>query len=97
MKVFKIIFPFFLSCFLCFSCNNDTKTAGDDIATDTTSTNPTESAEDYHPDQRQKIPVTDSSNIIGTDSIGASESTPNTGTVKTLNDKKGTKDTIKKQ
>jgi len=34
---------------------------------------------------------------VGTDTIGASESTPNTGTEKSANDKKGTKDTTKKQ
>ena len=47
--------------------------------------------------KRQEIPATDSSNVIGTDTIGASESTPNTGTVKSANDQKGAKDTTQKQ
>jgi hypothetical protein len=74
MKLYKSIFPFLMSCFLCFSCNSNNTTASDSSATDTTSTNPTGNAEDYHPDQRQEIPATDSSNVIGTDSIGASDS-----------------------
>jgi len=94
MKPHKSIFAFLLACSLCFGCNND-KTGGNSVV-DTTSTNPTSNAEDYHPDQSQEIPATDSSNVIGTDTVNASESTPNTGTVKSANAKKGAKDTIKK-
>ena len=96
MKLPKFIFPFLLSCLVWSACNNG-NTATDTSATDTTSTNPTGNAEDYHPDQRQEIPATDSSNVIGTDTIGASEATPNTGTVKSANDQKGAKDTTQKQ
>jgi len=96
MKLHKSIFPLLMSSVLCFGCNSNNTTATNSSATDTTSTNPTGNAEDYHPDQRQEIPATDSSNVIGTDTIGASESTPNTGTVKSANDKKGAKDSTKK-
>lgn len=97
MKAHTFIFSVLLSCFFLLSCNGNNKEGGDNPVLDSTSTNPTKNAEDYHPDQTQEIPRTDSSNIIGTDSVGGSESTPNTGTVKTYNTKKGTKDTIKKQ
>jgi len=94
MKLQTFILPFLLSCLVYYGCNNNTSTS-DSSATDTTSTNATENAEDYHPDQRQHIPATDSSNVVGTDTMSASEATPNTGTVKSANDKKGTKDTTK--
>jgi len=74
MKPHRSIFPFLLGCFLWFSCNNST-TTGDNSAVDTTSTNPTSNAEDYHPDQRQEIPATDSSNVIGTDTIATKDTT----------------------
>ena len=79
MKLHTLILPFLLSCLVYAGCNNNNTTT-DTSATDTTSTNPTENAEDYHPDQRQSIPATDSSNVVGTDTIGASGA-------------KGTKDT----
>jgi len=94
MKLQTLILPFLLSCLAYSGCNNNTSSA-DSSAIDTTSTNPTENAEDYHPDQRQHIPATDSSNVVGTDTISASEATPITGTVKSANDKKGAKDTTK--
>ena len=93
MKAIKIL-PFLLSSLLFFSCNNN-KTETQNPATDTTSSNPTTNASDYHPDERQHIPVTDSSNTIGTDTVNASESTPNTGTNKSYNDAKGNKDSSK--
>ena len=96
MKLPKSIPTILFAGFMLFSCNNN-KAAGENPVSDTTGTNTTSNAEDYHPDQRQEIPVTDSSNVVGTDSIAASESTPNTGTVKDLNAKKGTKDTTHKQ
>ena len=72
MKTYKSILPaVLLSSFLFFSCNND-KTDSSSTELDSTSTNPTNDAADYHPDQTQEIPRTDSSNIIGTDSIGDS-------------------------
>ncbi|HYK46443.1 MAG TPA: hypothetical protein VEV83_14795 [Parafilimonas sp.] len=94
MKLPTLILPYVLSCLVYCGCNNNTSTS-DSAATDTTSTNPTENAEDYHPDQRQHIPATDSSNVVGTDTINASEATPNTGTVKSANDQKAAKDTTK--
>ena len=60
--------------------------------TDTTSADPTTNSLDYHPDQRQEIPSTDSSNTIGTDTINSSQATPNTGTEKSYNDAKENKD-----
>lgn len=95
MKSIKILSLLF-SGLLFFSCNNNNnKTETQNPAMDTTSTNPTTNASDYHPDQRQEIPVTDSSNIIGTDTVNASESTPNTGTNKSYNNSKGSKDSSK--
>lgn len=94
MKAYKI-FPFLLSSLLILGCNSKSKTGTQSTAVDTTGTNPTTNASDYHPDQRQHIPVTDSSNTIGTDTLNASESTPNTGTDKSYNDAKNNKDSIK--
>ena len=80
------------------ACNNDNKDKTEGTSpgvNDTTSTNPTTDAMDYHPDQRQQIPPADSSNTIGTDTINGSVSTPNTGTQKSYNDKKASKDSVK--
>jgi len=78
------------------ACNNTNSTENASPAvTDTTSNNPTTDATDYHPDERQHIPTSDSSNTIGTDTINGSVATPNTGTQKTYNDKKGNKDSSK--
>jgi hypothetical protein len=93
MKRIKIV-PLLLSSLLFFSCNDNSSETQNSVM-DTTSTDPTTNASDYHPDQRQHIPVTDSSNTIGTDTINASESTPNTGTNKTYNDAKGNRDSSK--
>ena len=98
MKMYKLTLPVLLSSFFIFSCNNsnDNKNAGNqNPATDTTSTNPTTNSLDYHPDQRQEIPTTDSSNTIGTDTINSSQATPNTGTEKSYNNAKGNKDSTK--
>ena len=96
MKAYTFLFLALSASFFGSGCNSNRE--GDVNPTlDSTSSNPTTDALDYHPDQTQEIPRTDSSNIIGTDSVGASESIPNTGTVKTYNTKKGTKDTIQKQ
>ncbi len=97
MKILKTILPFVLGSFLVFSCNNNAvnKTGNEDAVNDTTSTNPTTNSLDYHPDQRQEIPSTDSSNTIGTDKINSSEATPNTGTEKSFNDAKTNKDSTK--
>ncbi len=85
-----------LSSFLIFSCNNNkNKTPNQNPVADTTSTNPTTNSLDYHPDQRQHIPSSDSSNTIGTDTINSSETTPNTGTNKSYNNAKGNKDSTK--
>ena len=91
MKNSKLILPLMFSAFLMFSCNNGNSTAGTSPAMDSSSTNPTSNASDYHPDQRQEIPVTDSSNTIGTDTLNSSSSAPNTGTNKSYLDAKGNK------
>ena len=67
------------------ACNNNTKQTSSSAVNDTTSNNPATDAMDYHPDQRQEIPISDSSNVIGTDTIGGSMATPNTGTNKSYN------------
>lgn len=77
------------------SCNNNNKKTEGQSPADTTGTNPTKNALDYSPDQRQTIPVTDSSNTIGTDTLNSSQSTPNTGTNKSYNSAKGNKDSSK--
>jgi len=83
--------------FSIIACNNNNKPEGTSPGVnDTTSTNPTTDAMDYHPDQRQHIPSADSSNTIGTDTINGSVSTPNTGTQKSYNDKKASKDSVKR-
>ena len=92
MKALKVFLPMFVSIFFMMSCNNTSSDSGEGTTPgvdDTTATNPTDDAMDYHPDQRQQIPVTDSSNTIGTDTISGSVATPNTGTEKSYNDKKG--------
>ena len=80
-----------LSIFLMAACNNSNNSSDGTSpgVNDTTSANPTSDALDYHPDQRQQIPSSDSSNTIGTDTISGSVATPNTGTNKSYNDKKG--------
>ena len=97
MKLYKIMLPLLISSFFIFSCNNNSnENAGNqNPVTDTTSTDPTTNSLDYHPDQRQEIPSTDSSNTIGTDTINSSEATPNTGTQKSYNDAKTNKDSTK--
>ena len=80
MKLPKSLLSILFAGFMLFSCNNN-KAGGENPVSDTTGANTTSNAEDYHPDQRQEIPTTDSSNIVGTDSIGAN----------------GTKDTTHKQ
>lgn len=96
MKSIKILLPA-LSLNFFMACGNSSNTEGSASpgVNDTTSTNPTTNASDYHPDQRQEIPNPDSSNTIGTDTINSSEATPNTGTNKTYNDKKANKDSSK--
>ena len=81
----SLIFMFIMAC-----NNNNTSTEGTSPGVnDTTSANPTTDAMDSHPDDRQHIPSPDSSNTIGTDTISGSVATPNTGTNKSFNDKKG--------
>src|SRR5215471_12672242 len=98
MKTIKRFVPFAFTLGLMIACSNhkNVNTGTSPGVNDSTSTNPTTNATDYHPDQRQHIPATDSSNTIGTDTINSSESTPNTGTAKTYNNKKGSKDSTHK-
>ncbi len=93
MKKYTLLFSFVLSAFFIFGCNNN-KTESQSSTMDT-STNPTNNSLDYHPDQRQEIPVTDSSNTIGTDTLNSSQATPNTGTNKSYNSEKTNKDSSK--
>ena len=52
------------------ACNsNSTEQTSSAAVNDTTSNNPASDAMDYHADQRQEIPISDSSNVIGTDTI----------------------------
>jgi len=99
MKALKFLLPTFLNLFFMISCNdNNSDNAAEGTSpgvNDTTTTNPTDDAMDYHPDQRQQIPTTDSSNTIGTDTTSGSVATPNTGTQKSYNDKKGSSDSAK--
>ncbi|MBV9961471.1 MAG: hypothetical protein JO072_04420 [Parafilimonas sp.] len=95
MKALKIILPLFLSFCFMTACNSNSSNTTSSVVNDTTSNNPTTDALDYHDDQRQHIPTPDSSNTIGTDTINGSVATPNTGTQKTYNDKKGNKDSSK--
>jgi len=96
MKAAKLVMPVILSVICLSACNNNnTTTEGTSPGVnDTTSNNPTTDAMDAHPDDRQHIPATDSSNTIGTDTINGAEATPNTGTEKSYNTKKG-KDSTK--
>jgi hypothetical protein len=91
MKEVRFIIPLLLSMMCLCACNNngDNTESTSPGVNDTTSTNPASNAEDYHPDERQHIPVTDSSNTIGTDTISGAEATPNTGTQKSYNTQKG--------
>jgi hypothetical protein len=97
MKPTKFLFATIISIAMMSACDNSNNKAEGTSpgVNDTTSTNPTTDALDYHPDQRQHVPATDSSNTIGTDTINSSVSTPNTGTQKSYNDKKGNKDSVK--
>lgn len=97
MKTCRHIRTLLFSGLLIVSCNNNNnKTQTQNPTMDTTSTNPTTNSLDYHPDQRQVIPATDSSNTVGTDTINSSQATPNTGTNKSYNNKKGNKDSSKR-
>jgi hypothetical protein len=97
MKAVKFLLASFFSVWMITACNNSIgKTSALD-STDTSSSNPSSDAMDYHPDQRQVIPTPDSSNTIGTDTINGPEATQNTSTQKSYNDKKAGKDTSKKQ
>jgi len=82
-----------ITIFFMTACNNNntaSKNGASPGVNDSTSANPASDAMDYHPDQRQQIPSPDSSNTIGTDTIkSGSVATPNTGTNKSYNDKKG--------
>jgi len=82
-----------ITIFFMTACNNNntaSKNGASPGVNDSTSANPASDAMDYHPDQRQQIPSPDSSNTIGTDTIkSGSVATPNTGTNKADNDKKG--------
>lgn len=80
MKLIRFALPFLASGMLITACGNKTDTTTGTSVTDTTLTDPTNNAMDYHPDQRQQIPLPDSSNTIGTDTISGA----------------GGKDTIKK-
>lgn len=74
----------------CNNINDDATEGTSPGVNDTTMTNPTDNSLDYHPDQRQHIPATDSSNTVGTDTVSSgSVATPNTGQQKSYNDKKG--------
>jgi hypothetical protein len=88
MRATNFFISLLLSTSLMVACNNNNNNKEDNNpeVNDTTSNNPTTDAMDYHPDQRQQIPTTDSSNTIGTDTINSSEATPNTGTQKSYND-----------
>jgi uncharacterized lipoprotein len=97
MKASKLLLASSLIVLMMAACNNSSTTSETVNGNDTSSTNPTTNAQDYHPDQRQEIPLPDSSNTIGTDTINGAEATPNTGTQKSYNTTKGTKDSSEKQ
>lgn len=71
MKSIKILIPSLLCISFMIACNNgnNTKQTNSSAVNDTTSNNPASDAMDYHPDQRQEIPISDSSNVIGTDTV----------------------------
>lgn len=70
MKLIRFALPFLISSLFITACGNKkTDTTTDAGVNDTTMTDPTNNALDYHPDQRQNIPLPDSSNTIGTDTI----------------------------
>jgi len=91
MKAVKFIMPVLFSMMCLSACNNNENTneGTSPGVNDTTSNNPTTDAMDAHPDERQHIPIPDSSNTIGTDTISGAEATPNTGTQKSYNTQKG--------
>lgn len=96
MKSIKFLSAVIFSLSFMIACNSKTSTDGTSPGVnDTTSANPTTDALDYHPDQRQEVTTSDSSNTIGTDTINGSTSAPNTGTQKSYNDSKGNKDSAK--
>jgi len=97
MKAIKISLPFLLNILFIMACNNKTDNNSGTGVNDSTLTDPTTNAMDHHPDQRQEIPLPDSSNTVGTDTISGSQATPNTGTQKSYNDAKGNADSLKKQ
>jgi hypothetical protein len=97
MKAVKILIPSFLCIGVLIACNNNNTTANSSpVVNDTTLNNPASNSADYHPDERQHIPNPDSSNTVGTDTISGAEATPNTGTNKSYNTKKGAKDSLHK-
>jgi len=89
MKALKFIIPFLMIFFMACNSNNNSSEDASPGVNDTTSSNPAGDAMDAHPDQRQHIPLPDSSNVVGTDTISGSVATPNTGTDKRYNDLKG--------
>jgi len=91
MKAVRFIMPVLFSMVCLAACNNNENTneGTSPGVNDTTSNNPTTDAMDAHPDERQHIPIPDSSNTIGTDTISGAEATPNTGTQKSYNTQKG--------
>ena len=94
----KLTLPILLSSFFIISCNNNNviKMPAIKIRLQIQQAQILQQTRsDYHPDQRQEIPVTDSSNTIGTDTLNSSVATPNTGTNKSYNDAKGNKDSSK--
>ncbi|MEP6465859.1 MAG: hypothetical protein ABJB05_06120 [Parafilimonas sp.] len=95
MNAIKVLIPSLLSVCCIVACNNKKAEPASVGVADTTLGNPTTNALDYNPDQRQTIPKSDSSNTVGTDTINSSVATPNTGTMKSYNDKKGSKDSMK--
>jgi hypothetical protein len=86
MRSIRILLPLFFSMVYLTACNNSDNGSASPGVDDSTSSNPVSDEMDHHPDERQHIPITDSSNTIGTDTINSSESTPNTGTQKSYND-----------
>ena len=70
MKSIKILIPSLLCITFMIACeSNNTEQTSSAAIGDTTSNNPASDAMDYHADQRQEIPISDSSNVIGTDTI----------------------------
>ena len=72
MKLIRFALPFLISSLFITACGNKTNTTTDTGVNDTTMSDPN-NALDYHPDQRQNIPLPDSSNTIGTDTISGAD------------------------